>query len=272
MSTTSPPAQCPVDHSTLSKAAWEKISKQHAARAAAAPLPSSPSPSSASSSPAPLACDSSVFSAPPPPALSAASASAAVRTVGDLFPDATPSPTQRLPLSTAPVSSTIPRAGVDPATSAPHTTWTFPSPQRFFNAMTKKGWNPRERDMASVVSIHNTVNEETWRRVQEYERLHSAQCADIRLARFRGRPNDPSVKARLMGWAGYTAPFDRHDWVVDRCGKEVRYIIDFYAGHDESGLVPGGGKAAAIHIDARPALDSPGALYDRLKMQAKTWM
>ena len=28
----------------------------------------------------------------------------------------------------------------------------------------------------------------------------------------------------------YTPPFDRHDWVVDRCGTEVRYIIDFYTG------------------------------------------
>ena len=24
-------------------------------------------------------------------------------------------------------------------------------------------------------------------------------------------------------------PFDRHDWTVDRCGKEVRYIIDYYS-------------------------------------------
>ena len=24
-------------------------------------------------------------------------------------------------------------------------------------------------------------------------------------------------------------PFDRHDWTVDRCGEEVRYIIDYYA-------------------------------------------
>lgn len=27
-------------------------------------------------------------------------------------------------------------------------------------------------------------------------------------------------------------PFDRHDWFIDRCGKEVRYIIDYY--HQES--------------------------------------
>ena len=24
-------------------------------------------------------------------------------------------------------------------------------------------------------------------------------------------------------------PFDRHDWVVDRCGKEVKYTIDYYS-------------------------------------------
>jgi Cytochrome c/c1 heme lyase len=27
-------------------------------------------------------------------------------------------------------------------------------------------------------------------------------------------------------------PFDRHDWIVDRCGTEVRYIIDYY--HDDT--------------------------------------
>eukprot|EP00058_Branchiostoma_floridae_P026618 XP_002612109.1 hypothetical protein BRAFLDRAFT_108880 [Branchiostoma floridae] len=26
----------------------------------------------------------------------------------------------------------------------------------------------------------------------------------------------------------YELPFDRHDWIVDRCGKQVRYIIDYY--------------------------------------------
>lgn len=28
----------------------------------------------------------------------------------------------------------------------------------------------------------------------------------------------------------YEYPFDRHDWIVDRCGKDVRYIIDYYDG------------------------------------------
>lgn len=57
----------------------------------------------------------------------------------------------------------------------------------------------------------------------------------------------------------YAAPFDRHDWIVDRCGTEVRYIVDFYNGS------PTATKPVAIHIDARPALDSFGAAWDRVR-------
>ena len=54
-------------------------------------------------------------------------------------------------------------------------------------------------------------------------------------------------------------PFDRHDWYVDRCGVEVRYIIDFY--HSDS--TPG---MEAFTLDVRPALDSWTAVLDRAKM------
>ena len=30
----------------------------------------------------------------------------------------------------------------------------------------------------------------------------------------------------VNGVLGGPLPFDRRDWIVDRCGKEVRYIID----------------------------------------------
>ena len=40
--------------------------------------------------------------------------------------------------------------------------------------------------------------------------------------RFVGRPQDYSPKARLLNLLGYKLPFDRHDWVVDRCGREAR--------------------------------------------------
>lgn len=38
-----------------------------------------------------------------------------------------------------------------------------------------------------------------------------------------------------MSWVGGPLPFDRHDWYVDRCGEEVRYVIDFYFDDDKAG-------------------------------------
>lgn len=69
-----------------------------------------------------------------------------------------------------------------------------------------------------------------------------------------------------MGFSqGYKLPFDRHDWIVDRCGVDVRYIIDFY------NASPTKAKPIAMHLDVRPALDSLSAFRDRLKMQA-SWI
>ena len=42
-----------------------------------------------------------------------------------------------------------------------------------------------------------------------------------KLKRFMGRPRDYSPKARFLNLLGYKLPFDRHDWIVDRCGHEV---------------------------------------------------
>lgn len=70
-------------------------------------------------------------------------------------------------LSTIQVSSNIPRGGV-----GGDEFWQYPSPQRFYNAMQRKGYNPSAEDMQTVVSIHNTVNERAWKEVMEYERYH----------------------------------------------------------------------------------------------------
>lgn len=50
--------------------------------------------------------------------------------------------------------------------------WQYPSPQMFYNAMLRKGWQPKEEDMATVVGIHNTVNEKSWAQLLEWEQLH----------------------------------------------------------------------------------------------------
>lgn len=66
-----------------------------------------------------------------------------------------------------------------------------------------------------------------------------------------------SPKARLNTLLGYTAPFDRHDWVIDRCGTKVEYVIDFYAGKSSGG--GGGGNnnnKPSFYLDVRPKLNS----------------
>jgi cytochrome c heme-lyase len=43
--------------------------------------------------------------------------------------------------------------------------------------------------------------------------------------KFCGKPQDYSPKARLLNLLGYKLPFDRHDWIVDRCGKQARPYV-----------------------------------------------
>lgn len=232
--------------------------------------------------------------------------------VGDVFPDSKPIFGQRMPLSTTPAKSSIPKSTrstgppggaaqadvpqVNPdlkqaATSlqnklvctsdeanTPSTqgvvipgkdfqedTWSFPSQQRFYNAMKKKGWDPNELDIPYIVSIHNTVNQRVWSQIMKYESYHQKSCPEPSLLRFQGRPNELSPKAQIMSTIGYSAPYDRHDWIIDRCGTDVRYIIDFYDG-PRNPHTP-----VSTHIDARPALDSPGAAIDRLRRAFDEW-
>ena len=177
---------------------------------------------------------------------------------------------QREKLSTDRESSTIP---ISERNDALHehqrdatTTWQYPSEQMFFNAIARKGWRPKEEDMTNVIKIHNAVNERCWGEVMKWEKLHARECDCPKLLKFRGRPREYSPKARLLNFLGFKLPFDRHDWVVDRCGVDVRYVIDFYNGKSNDPRAP-----IAMHLDARPALDSFGAFFDRAYLQGK-WM
>jgi len=171
-------------------------------------------------------------------------------------------------LSVSRESSTIP---ISPRTELPkhqetRETWQYPSERMFYDAMARKGWKPSANDMEHVVKIHNAVNEKAWAHVMAWERRHCDSCPDPKLLKFRGRPKDYSPKARFLNFLGYKLPFDRHDWVVDRCGTEVRYVIDFYNAVSYGGVAP-----VAMHLDVRPALDSPSSAMDRLAVQLG-WM
>lgn len=170
-----------------------------------------------------------------------------------------PVPGQMQPLSTQRMQSTIPKGGTD-------STWLYPSPQMFYNALKRKGKGDdvTETHMDAVVWAHNSMNERTWKHVMVWEKLHQDVCGEPTLLRFRGRPDELSPLARLRALLGGPEPFDRHDWVIDRCGQEVRYVIDFYYYDDKAGT------PEAFEITVRPALDSVDAALDRLKMNIYT--
>ncbi len=187
-------------------------------------------------------------------------------------PNQLPHPEQTVPLSTVRQPSNIPKAGAEN-----DGTWVYPSQQMFYNALMRKGKGEgvRPEDMATVIAIHNGVNERTWQKVSEIEKNLHSDCCDPTLLKFMGRPDALSPKARIKHWLlGYPRPFDRHDWIVDRCGqKEQRYVIDYYYDDnikDGDQLDVDEKKGFAVPrrvvIDARPALDDFGSIYDRVRL------
>ncbi|KIK36799.1 hypothetical protein CY34DRAFT_810950 [Suillus luteus UH-Slu-Lm8-n1] len=142
-----------------------------------------------------------------------------------------------------------------------------PSPQQFYNALSRKDLDtPAEHD-ETVVEI-NFLNERAWGEVLKWER-RVAQEGDEEphLARFKGRPGEMSPKPRFWMLAGWLLafrfntepPFDRHDWIVrrPRHGTEVRYVIDYSAPSTPDGD-PG------FALDVRPALDSFESIQQRM--------
>ncbi|KAL2049090.1 hypothetical protein ABVK25_010686 [Lepraria finkii] len=161
----------------------------------------------------------------------------------------TPSPTPRItnqrPLASDRVTSSIPRSELSPTTStpspysppsppstapnSPSSKWIYPSEKMFFEAMKRKNHSPQASDMATVVPIHNAVNERAWSEIKDWEARFAASqnqpCNGPRLRSFSGDSKKLSPRARWLGVWGYESPFDRHDWVVERCeGAAVEYL------------------------------------------------
>lgn len=50
--------------------------------------------------------------------------------------------------------------------------WEYPSPQQFYNALVRKGWETPEESVEMMVNIHNWINEEAWTQVRKWEEKH----------------------------------------------------------------------------------------------------
>ena len=191
-------------------------------------------------------------------------------------------------LSTARETSSIPKLSDG--------NWVYPSEAQFFAAMARKNHNPHATDMKTIVPIHNAVNERAWAEILRWENGRGGEhCGGVKLVNLKGLPGERSPKARWRTLLGsvcpffsfflslsvipdaianrYSPPFDRHDWIVDRCGTRMRYVIDFYTGRSESGS--GGGTAAtapSFYLDVRPALDSWEAIRMRSEYFYARWL
>lgn len=177
-----------------------------------------------------------------------------------------PAADQPFKLPTERQVSSIPKATPDGAKEF----WLYPSQQMFWNAMLRKGWKWRDaefepHDMDNIIKIHNANNEQAWLEVLKWEALHAKECGNPRLKSFGGKASDFSPRARIRSWMGYELPFDRHDWIVDRCGTDVRYIIDYYDGGSLDD------KYRFALLDVRPAMDAPQNIWDRAKVCCMRW-
>jgi cytochrome c heme-lyase len=194
------------------------------------------------------------------------------------------------PLSHSRVVSTIPRAltqevAAIPANAesetGPHSSgnWIYPSEHQFFHAVMRKSTlntsTPEDlaSSISSIIPIHNAVNERAWHLIRQWEapvtnsqKATDRRCQGPKLLKFEGLgAGAKSMKARVNGILGYTEPFDRHDWTVERCdGSKVEYVIDFYQGRAPTTGPPAAGKGKGgmdpanlnFYLDVRPKLNS----------------
>lgn len=153
--------------------------------------------------------------------------------------------------------SSIPRTGSEG-------NWVYPSEKQFFDAMKRKNWDPQPEDMKTIVPLHNYVNERVWRYINMWENgLGGDSCGGIKLTNFKGQSKKLTPRAWFRSTIlGMAKPFDRHDWTIDRCGKTVDYVIDFYSeevktSKDNIATEP------QIYLDVRPKLNS----FEGIKMR-----
>ncbi|KAF2262294.1 cytochrome c1 heme lyase [Lojkania enalia] len=241
-----PASACPVDHKA--REAW--FAQAKAQNANANPHSSTPGTLSQAAQLQTPGCDSSQLdqtpSTPPSGIFSTLSSQLGthreVSTIPRAIPSTTSSPKDR-------PANNEGDTGADKKTG----NWIYPSEQMFFSAMKRKSYNPNEDDMKTIVPIHNAVNERAWMEIKQWEKGRGSEaCGGPKLTSFSGLSSSLTPRARWNTLLGYTPPFDRHDWVVDRCGQQIEYVIDFYAGKDEKRP----GKELNFYLDVRPKLNS----------------
>ncbi|KAK4056048.1 holocytochrome c synthase [Microbotryomycetes sp. JL221] len=174
------------------------------------------------------------------------------RTISSI-PRAASSSEDSTPPPTCPVAHSSSKKDASSDTTQSTGKWEYPSPQQFYNALVRKGWETPEESVEMMVNIHNWLNEEAWNQVRTWEEKHVGGDRSM-LASFSGRPQDISPKARYHMFMGKLFP--------NTYAKTTRAIdanvIDYYSLPDDDGGNP------VFSLDVRPAIDDFSSLRERL--------
>ncbi|KAI4137551.1 MAG: hypothetical protein LQ340_008087, partial [Diploschistes diacapsis] len=190
-----PPSSCPIDPSA--RAAWVEKAKQ------SGETPRHPMPSP-SASPIPLPQQQQTPRITKTRPLSQDREISTIPRADPLLATTTPNP------SSAPSSAaqSNPAPPPRPSNSERETgsdagsgNWIYPSERMFFEAMKRKNYDPQATDMATIVPIHNAVNERAWAEIKSWEsrfawsRNGSKGCGGPRLHSFSGDAKRLSPRA-----------------------------------------------------------------------------
>lgn len=69
-------------------------------------------------------------------------------------------------------SGDAPRPATAQSSNPAASNWEYPSPQQFYNALVRKGWETPEESVEMMVNIHNWLNEAAWQQVRTWEEKH----------------------------------------------------------------------------------------------------
>ena len=59
--------------------------------------------------------------------------------------------------------------------------------------------------------------------------------------------------------------------VFSRCGKEVKYVIDYYSFDVKNPHDAAGSPVTMYSLDARPSPGSVGGVWDRMRVAFQSW-
>lgn len=140
-------------------------------------------------------------------------------------------PNQYIALPLSRTESSIPR---DPSSK-----WEYPSPQQFYNALVRKGWETPEEHVETMVEIHNFLNEEAWHEVLKWEKRCNGCVSFFVVSQFtRDRTVLiiclPIVGMRTLTWQGLK---------VDR----EKYLQRPVSGYSLAGYYPLGSSEVIRH-------------------------